>query len=443
MESLEINLKEGEALFADGMISEAKQLFLALIDQSLSCKEAYNNLGVIAFQQNDKKSSIEYFTKALKADPFYKEAIMNYADLLRSMNQLSIAKPIVEKVAEKYPDDEEITDLINNIHNSINIKPKIAVICASDWTGFMNEIVAFLETRYEVVKCYTYSKKDILAAISWSDIVWLEWASELTEQISNSFSDILEDKHVICRLHSYEALDGFVCKINWNVINDIIFVAKHIKDIAVEHEPELVDNVNNICIVPNGTDMDRFTFKERTRGKNLAFIGNINFKKGPMLLLHAFRELVQMDSEYRLFIAGTFQDTRYQHYFSQMMQELDLESNIEFDGWIKDINSWLEDKHYIVCASVLEGHPVGLMEAMARGLKPLIHNFVGARDIYPDKYVWNTIPEFVRMAIENNYDPAEYRKFIEINYNLEKQLDSIDKIIQRTCKVSIADSRSA
>ncbi len=121
----------------------------------------------------------------------------------------------------------------------------------------------------------------------------------------------------------------------------------------------------------------------------------------------------------------------------------DLESNIEFDGWIKDINSWLEDKHYIVCASVLEGHPVGLMEAMARGLKPLIHNFVGARGIYPDKYVWNTIPEFVRMAMEDNYDPAEYRKFIEINYNLEKQLDCIDKIIQRTCKVSIADSRSA
>ncbi len=430
MESLEINLKEGEALFADGMISEAKELFLALLDQGLSGKEAYNNLGVIAFQQNDKKSSIEYFTKALKADPFYKEAIMNYADLLRSMNQLSIAKPIVQKVAEKYPDDEEIINLLNSISPPEQIRTKIAIICPPGQEMFMQDIAKSLKTKCEVKECYTINISEVESAIMWADTVWIEWANEITIALTNHPKDILKDKHVICRLHSYEVFMNFVSQINWRNITDIIFVAQHIKEIAIRQEPELAKMVKNIYIVPNGIDMDEFTFKERARGKNLAFVGGLNFKKGPMLLLHALQSLVQSDSEYKLFIAGTISDDRYQLYFSQMIQEMGLEKNIQFDGWIKDINTWLEDKQYIVCTSVLEGHPVGIMEAMARGLKPLIHNFVGARGIYPDKYLWNTIHDFVKIATEKNYDSAEYRNFIESCYSLHKQLEKVDKIIQ-------------
>jgi hypothetical protein len=83
------------------------------------------------------------------------------------------------------------------------------------------------------------------------------------------------------------------------------------------------------------------------------------------------------------------------------------------------------------------------MEAMARGLKPLIHNFVGARGIYPGKYLWNTIPDFVRMATEDNYDPAEYRNFIETNYSLNKQTENIDTIFTQMCKEDINHSYSS
>ena len=133
-----------------------------------------------------------------------------------------------------------------------------------------------------------------------------------------------------------------------------------------------------------------------------------------MLLLHSFRELVQVDKKYKLFIAGDL-NARYSLYFNQMIQEMSLGENIQMTGWIKDVSGWLEDKHYIVCSSILEGHPVGIMEAMACGLKPLIHNFVGARGAYPDKYLWNTIPEFVSMVREDDYNSEDYRKFIQID----------------------------
>ncbi len=79
---------------------------------------------------------------------------------------------------------------------------------------------------------------------------------------------------------------------------------------------------------------------------------------------------------------------------------------------------------------------------MTKGLKPLIHNFVGARGIYPDKYLWNTIPDFVRMATEDDYDPAEYIGFIETNYSMEKQLESIDRVISGSCNKGTLNSQS-
>ncbi len=321
-------------------------------------------------------------------------------------------------------------------------RPKVAVICPTGLESFLGDIIDFLKTRHEVKVCNSTNVQEVDSTIKWADIVWLEWANELTIKLTNHPDNILKGKHTICRLHSYEAFEGFASKINWKNINDLIFVAHHIKNIVMQQVPDLPKLVNNIHIIPNGINMEKFSFKSRTCGKNLAFVGNLGFKKGPMLLLHAFAELVQRDNEFRLFIAGKVENSRYPYYFSQMMNEMGLHDNIQYDGWIKDINSWLEDKQYIVCSSLLEGHPVGLMEAMARGLKPLIHNFVGARSIYPEKYIWNTIPDFVRMATEDNYDSAEYRNFIESNYSLDKQTESIDTIITQMCKQGINHSQS-
>jgi 2-polyprenyl-3-methyl-5-hydroxy-6-metoxy-1,4-benzoquinol methylase len=69
------------------------------------------------------------------------------------------------------------------------------------------------------------------------------------------------------------------------------------------------------------------------------------------------------------------------------------------------------------------------MEAMACGLKPVIHNFVGARDIYPEKYLWNTIPEFSQRITDGDYSSSEYKNYIERYYSLSRQLDSIENVI--------------
>ena len=110
-------LNEGETLFADGKIDEAEKCFLSLVESDSDCKEAYNNLGVIAFHNDDKGKAIDYFTRSLKIDPLDRDTIVNYTNLLRSLDQLPIVIPLLEKIVELNPEDKEIKQLLDDIHN--------------------------------------------------------------------------------------------------------------------------------------------------------------------------------------------------------------------------------------------------------------------------------------------------------------------------------------
>ncbi len=428
---MENELRKGEELFSEGRLDDAEDQFLSIVEKDRNSKEAYNNLGVIAFQKNNIVDAIDYFNRSLEIDYLYKDAVMNYTDLLGSLNQSQIAIPLLEKIVEDNPEDSEIQRLLKEICPETVAQLKVVVLCLPGLESFLAEIVNFLDAHYEVSTCYSLNQQDIESVVQSADIVWLEWANEMAVTITNH-KTLLDNKRVICRLHSYEALACFAEKIRWEKIDDLIFVAGHVKEIVLHQVPDLPDRVKNIHIVPNGIDVSKFSFRDRTRGKNLAFLGNINFKKGPMLLLHAFRELLQVDNGYHLCIAGVFQEPRYHLYFKQMMKEMGIGDNVRIDGWVNGVNGWLDDKDYIVCTSVLEGHPVGVMEAMSCGLKPLIHNYVGARGSYPDHYIWNTIPEFIEMVTQGDFSPKEYRSFIETHYNLDMQLKRVDEIVSAT-----------
>ena len=110
-------LNEGETLFADGKIDEAEKCFLSLVENDSDCKEAYNNLGVIAFQKDDKVKAIDYFTRSLEIDPLNRDTIVNYTNLLRSLDQLPIVIPLLEKIVELNPEDKEIKQLLDDIHH--------------------------------------------------------------------------------------------------------------------------------------------------------------------------------------------------------------------------------------------------------------------------------------------------------------------------------------
>ncbi|MGE5613327.1 MAG: methyltransferase domain-containing protein [Bacillota bacterium] len=355
----------------------------------------------------------------------YEEALELYAT----------AGTVASGVAQKQSVDEAVKRL-QNVDHSLEIKDKARIVffVKEGLDSFLGDIIEGLSDEYRVRKIIVSDFKQIDAGMEWADVCWFEWCDELV--VYGSGLPLAKEKKIICRLHSYEAFTNYIHKVAWRNVDKVIFVAEHIRDFVMEKHPGL--KPEQTIVIPNGIELRKYLFKNREPGYNVAYVGFINYKKGPMLLLHTFKALYDRDRRYKLYIAGKFQDYRYELYFKQMINELGLEKNIFLDGWQENIDKWLEDKNYILCTSLLEGNPVALMEAMSKGIKPIIHNFVGAKEIYPGKYVWNTISEAADMIMDRTYDSNEYHSFIANNFSLEKQVRDIVNAIHA---ISVQESK--
>ena len=129
-------------------------------------------------------------------------------------------------------------------------KKKIGFLCLPGLETFIKPITEHFSVNYDVKTYYGNNLNEIESVVGWSDLVFLEWANQLVVEATNRIPT-LADKKVIVRCHSYEALDAFIPQIKWSSVSVLLFVATHIRDIAVRRFPKLKGLVK-MEVVPNG-----------------------------------------------------------------------------------------------------------------------------------------------------------------------------------------------
>lgn len=398
--------------------------------------DALFNLSTIYYNEKNwnklKDTAIRYYEK----DPNNWAINDMLSDLWLFEGHFDKAISFLEKAFNNAPRGSEsyFKNKINSFKNKLeNAKklPKLSFICAKGLDSFINDIIENLSDEYWVRKFIVTKNEEIYHAIDWADIVWLEWANEVAI-VGSNYQGLLE-KPAIIRLHSYESLAYYPIKINWNNIDNLILVADHIKDIIKSYIPN-IENLVDIEIIPNGVKVDKLQFTKRKKGYNIAWVAHISHKKNPPMMLQIIKKLVKKDKRYKLHIAGDFQELRYQIYLKHMVKEMNLENNVIFYGWIDNINEWWKDKNYLLSTSIHEGHPYNIMEGMAKGIKPIIHNYFGSKNQWPNELIFNTVDEAVDLILDNDYNSIKYRKFIEQNYSFKIMINKIKKIIYSLSK---------
>jgi len=322
------------------------------------------------------------------------------------------------------PDQEILRPMIDVIRSK---RPKIAFFCGADGATFLNEIAEFTKQRFPVRLFQGETENELYELMKWSDISWFEWCTDVAARASK-LPKVCKN---IIRLHRYEAYHSWPSQTQWDNIDVLITVGNSfVKDALLKQVPK-IKNHTWLVTIPNGVNFDKFKFTDKQRGKNLACVSYLNMRKNPMFLLQCMQKLHYIDPEYKLFFAGTFQDEMLEQYIRHMVQILELTDVVFFDGWQQDINSWLRDKHYIVSASIGESQGMGILESMACGLKPIVHNFPGANQIFPSEFLFNISEEFCEQILSDRYEPDRYRRLVEENYSLKNQLSRISDIFTR------------
>ncbi len=427
--------------------------------QNIADKVDRNNvLGVILFYEGKIDEALGRFKEALILNPVHPDLLFNYSKVLFEKEeyfecwrhltripqknwevydslgntQLKLNNPAMAlhyyKKAYELSKVKELKEKYDSIKRQYSKNEKLAIFCLPGLDTFIKNIAQILSHIYQVKLVVTTDGNQILQAYNWADIVWLEWANEMTVQITNKLPK--NRKRIVCRLHGYEALrNDFLQSINWNVIDMMIFVAHSVQKNAYENMPALREIP--FQMVYNGIDLTEYDFKIRSKGTNLVFVGHFNYKKNPILSVQILKKLCDLNKEYKLFWAGQMQDERTFNYVNYITEKMGIKSNFQFDGFQNNVNNYLENKNIFLSTSIHEGYGVAILEAMAKGIKPVIHNFYVAEEFYPKEYIFNTVDEALSMVIDEEYDSERYRRFVEKKSSLEEQIGKIVEALQK------------
>ena len=158
-------LREGEALFSQGKIEAAENHFRSLLKQAPEDPDILNNLGVISHAKGNIEEAIDHFTKSLQIDPYNKDALVNYSELLKDLGLAKEIEPIISNAVERFPEDQELCSLLNESRAENQPKSKIGVFCLPGLQSFLGDIVAYLNTKYDVRTCYSNNEQEIESVV--------------------------------------------------------------------------------------------------------------------------------------------------------------------------------------------------------------------------------------------------------------------------------------
>lgn len=443
VDSIKEQLKDNiQKLIDSGSLNEAGQLVEQYKNIARDDAEAYSMEAVVLIMEGKLQEAEEVLKEGLNIDEKNFDLNYNLGYVYEQAEKFNLALQYYEKANENCNDEklrEQINSTIDVIKNkypeAVNDKRvKLVFFVKQGMDSFLGDIIDGLSDEYIIKKIVVTDYKQIDEGMAWADICWFEWCDELV--IYGSKLPLAREKKIICRLHRYEVFTNYPRQVNWNSVDKLIIVTKHLEKFLKAQIPNINLKVN-IVTINNGVNLKKYIFKQREKGFNICYIGYIHSRKNPALLLQIMNILVKKDRRYKLYIAGQFQEPLIELYWNDQVNKMNLNKNIIFQGWQKDIDKWLEDKNYILSSSIHESFGYGIAEAMTKGIKPIIHNFLFADEIWDKRYLFNGIDEAVDMIISEDYNSKEYRNFIEDNYSLNKQMEKI----KRTIRYEIIDNK--
>lgn len=379
-----LSLSNRDASAAEKYLRRLKQL-----DPTNS--DVHNDLGVVQLERRRPHRALAAFRRALRIDPNFSMARNNAMETCLTHGWMTTAKGLLAEGTKHSLSQvskaevnrwKELLDsgdtTTTEAHNSAKItNQKIAIFATHD--SFIKDIAADLSRDNQVRHFSGDRLERMQELLKWADLAWFEWC----DQLLIAATKLPKTRPIICRLHSYEAFSDMPQQVDWSKVDHLVFVNKSVQELVGTTIPA----TQPTTIIYNGVDLNRFVLPaDKPATKKIASVGYINYKKNPALLLYAFKKIHEYDPEYTLHIAGQHQDPRIELYITNFLKRHPLP--VFFEGWIEDMPGWYRDKQFVISTSLFESFHYSIAEGMASGCLPLIHDWYGADNLYPERFLF-------------------------------------------------------
>lgn len=147
-------LAEGEILANEGNYLSALEVFQSALKTNPQSAQLHNNIGVMHHALGNPSQAIVHLSRAIEADPHYKNAIMNCANILSGLGKFDVAKQLVDAYLEQSATDAEALAM----HIEFNEK------LLADWVGRSEQVdTNFIAKPYKVsVIVSTYQSAEFM-----------------------------------------------------------------------------------------------------------------------------------------------------------------------------------------------------------------------------------------------------------------------------------------
>lgn len=266
-----------------------------------------------------------------------------------------------------------------------------------------------------------------------NDIVWYEFCDDVFRRAVTHPKECV----IVNRLHSYELFTDVPGTVDWEKVDILVASSDEVK--ALLEKKRDVISFPPISVLANGPDLEQIKMPaEKTYGKRIAMIGNINYKKNYPLAIYCMDAI--RGEGYELHVFGQSQDLRFDFYLKHLVKELELEDCVFFHGGVPhdELMQIMQGMDYILSTSLYESFGQGIMEGVASGCLPMIHNFPGAQERFGGlfsclfdvpKSCANGFRWYSAMSDNTRRLIASGNRMAIEKYSLDKQYVALDNIL--------------
>ncbi|MFH0921943.1 MAG: glycosyltransferase, partial [Fibrobacterota bacterium] len=378
--------------FASGDLPNAERFFLAVPPGDPQHKVALNNLGVVAFQRKEYERARAFFNQSVALDPSYSEAVDN-------LKALPVPAPCVAR-------------------------KKLALLpCRHDALNRLH--CEHLLSQYEIRLPKAMNEPELSALVEWCDQVY-------ALELDVPFIWITQNrpgKPLAVRLGADEVVDTWMENTRWEHVKGVVFAAAHLRDAALSQWQACLGHCR-MEVLRDGLDVSRYPLYNNGPGNQFAVLQDFTRHTGTDLLLQCMARAVAQDPVSRFHLSGVLENVRFVTYFINVIKDAGLNTAFKMHKPQADRAAFLKGMNFCLSTALFEGSPVALLEAMACGVKPLVHRWKGADELFPKEWTFASLADFGRMAQSREYTPQAYRDYVDTHFNARKQFAQIDSFLQ-------------
>jgi len=214
-------------------------------------------------------------------------------------------------------------------------------------------------------------------------------------------------------------------RVDWEFADGILFDSEHVRELF--HRSFGAPQAS--AVASESLDPREYFFREHRPSLSIAWAGPLTSEGNPFLLGQIVEMLATRHPSYRISVPVGTADLRALDYLDHALRTRGLSENVVREDVGEGVDRWLEDKDYVLSTGITNASVRTVLVGMAKGLKPVVHDWAGAATVLPGEALFTRADEAVRLIASSRLRSEDYRSYVARRHSEGSERQTIEDLL--------------